>query len=107
MKSLNGAAVVAAWGALAVGGIVNGQSIWTVCPDGSCDFTDVQAAVDASQSGDTILLHSGTYAPFQIVGKALTIEGTGDDVVIDGLHSSRVITSPTRPSRTASSSAAW
>ena len=36
-------------------------------------FTDVQSAVDAAVTGDTVLVRSGTYAPFRIDGKSLTV----------------------------------
>jgi uncharacterized repeat protein (TIGR01451 family) len=34
----------------------------TVCPDGTCDFTTIQAAVDAATQGDTIKVAAGVYA---------------------------------------------
>jgi hypothetical protein len=40
-------------------------------------FTDLPAAVAAAQSGDTLLVRSGTYTVFQVAGKALTIRGSG------------------------------
>lgn len=36
-------------------------------------FADVQSAVDAAVTGDTILVRAGTYAPFRIDGKSLTV----------------------------------
>lgn len=48
-------------------------------------FTTIQAAVDAAQDGDTILVGAGTYASFQINGKSLFLLAVpGAQVVIDG-----------------------
>lgn len=41
------------------------------------NFTDLPPAVAAAQSGDTILIRAGTYSPFSVTGKALTIRGAG------------------------------
>lgn len=41
------------------------------------NFTDLPAAIQAAASGDTVLVRSGTYAPFAVAGKALTIRGAG------------------------------
>ena len=54
-------------------------TIWIV--DGSngpgTNFTSMQAAVTAASSGDTLIVRPGTYAPFAVSGKALTIRGAG------------------------------
>jgi hypothetical protein len=93
MKSLNGVAVVAAWSALAVGGAAVAQTTWTVCQDGSCDFTSIQAAVDSATAGDTIRVQPGLYAPFTINHAAISVvgEGLASEVIIDGGLSSRPI----------------
>lgn len=49
-----------------------GQAVGTVCPDGSCDFTSIQAAIDASQGGDTVSVAPDTYNEL-IVVPGLTI----------------------------------
>lgn len=46
------------------------------------DFTAVQAAVDAALDGDTILVRDGTYMPFVIDGKALTVVADGPGVLV-------------------------
>jgi PKD repeat protein len=68
---------------------------WTVCPGGSCSFTEISAAI-ASPSvndGDSLLVDGGTYQPF-VVSKALTIIGphTGGDPVVHGSGTQIAIT---------------
>lgn len=71
----------------------------TVCADGSCDFDDIQAAIDASADGDVIEIAAGTYAPsatLNTLGKAIELHGaTGRDgtpaTMITGLSNKRVI----------------
>jgi hypothetical protein len=65
-------------GALALG--AHADTI-TVCPDGSCDFTDPAAAVDAAVTGDVVEIAAGTYAlssTVQMYGKNITIRGAID-----------------------------
>ena len=45
----------------------------TVCASG-CDYTTIQAAVDAANPGDTIIVHDGTYTENVLVNKRLTIQ---------------------------------
>jgi hypothetical protein len=47
----------------------------TVDDGGGADFTDLPAAVAAASSGDTLLVHPGTYSAFLLDGKPLTILG--------------------------------
>ena len=49
-------------------------STWVVDASGSGDFTDLQAAVDAAQDGDVLLVQAGTYGAFTM-SKALTVLG--------------------------------
>ena len=46
----------------------------TVCASG-CDYTTIQAAVDAAATGDTISVAAGTYTGNVTIGKAVTLEG--------------------------------
>ncbi len=62
-----------------------------VCPDGSCDFTSVRAAVLAASDGDVIRVHPGAYTlgagqSIDIIERSLTIQGVGDaaDIVLVG-----------------------
>jgi len=87
--------------ALAVGGIacVARAGTITVCPGGSCDFTDPVAAVDAAVPGDTVLIAAGTYqlaSTVQLYGKELTIRGAVDaqgrpTTVLDGQGTNNVL----------------
>ena len=54
----------------------------TVCLDGTCDFTDIQAAIDAASEGDVLQISGETYlleATLDIAGKKLTLRGMVDD----------------------------
>lgn len=51
--------------------------VFTVGPAGSgADFADIQLAIDAAQTGDTVLVAAGTYAPFTL-DKGLRVIGAG------------------------------
>jgi hypothetical protein len=57
---------------------VSGETI-TICPNGSCAFTDVQEAIDYSKDGDVLELAAGTYpiaATLNVYGKAIVLSGT-------------------------------
>src|SRR5215510_991412 len=45
------------------------------------NFTSLPAAVAAAASGDTLIVRRGTYQPFQVSGKALTIRGEAAGLV--------------------------
>ena len=62
----------------------------TVCPSG-CDYTTIQAAVNAASPGDTVFVYSGTYTENVNVNKRLTLQGEGADVVtVTSIHGSGV-----------------
>jgi pectin methylesterase-like acyl-CoA thioesterase len=51
-------------------------STWTVCSDG-CDFTSIQAAVDAAGDGDTLELGAETFYESVYVHRNVRIRGQG------------------------------
>lgn len=85
--------------AVALPAFVTAAEVRTVCPDGSCDFTTIQAAVDASSDGDEILVGPGTYRsthPGHVVdlkGRAITLRSTAgaDQTIIDCQNNRRGI----------------
>ena len=52
-----------------------------VCP--TCDFTNIQTALDASSDGDTVFVYNGTYSGYFVsINKPnVTLKGEGADVV--------------------------
>lgn len=83
---------------LACSGWINGDVI-TICPDGSCAFTDVQEAIDFAKDGDVLALAAGTYllsSPIDVHGKAIVLSGVfsrdGNPLsVLDGQSATRVL----------------
>ena len=67
---------------------------WTVGPSG-CDFTSIQAAINAANWGDTVEVHSGTYYEnVRVVNKKLTLRGVdtgGGKPVVDAGGTGRAI----------------
>jgi hypothetical protein len=51
---------------------------WTVDDDGKADFDNIQAAIDAAQDGDEIVVKEGMYFEHEIntLGKSILIEGS-------------------------------
>jgi parallel beta-helix repeat protein len=74
---------------LLLAGSANAATL-TVCKSG-CVYSSIQAAVDASSNGDTILVQSGTYNENVNVNKQLTLRGIGMPVV-DANRSGSAIT---------------
>lgn len=63
-----------------------------VCPDG-CAFSSVQAAHDAAQDGDTLILCAGTYTEAVTITKNVTLKSrAGDTAVLQGTGSGSVVT---------------
>ena len=52
----------------------SGQRTLTVCASG-CNYTTIQAAINAACPGDTIEVHSGSYFENVVVSKTLTLRG--------------------------------
>jgi hypothetical protein len=73
--------------------------VLSVCQDGSCQYSDVQSAINASSAGDVIEIAAGMYhvsATINPHGKAITIRGAVDSggrpiTILDGQHQRRVI----------------
>ncbi len=73
----------------------------TVCLDGSCEYSDIQQAINAASDGDVIEIAAGIYYPaatIDTIGKAVTLRGVPgkgkDDAptsIIDGQDSIRVL----------------
>jgi hypothetical protein len=53
----------------------------TVCPK-NCQFTRIQAAINAASPGDTITVGAGKYYENLMVNKSVTLQGSGDGTVI-------------------------
>jgi len=59
--------------------------IWIVDDDGPGDFSTIQEAVNASNSGDTILVRAGTYHENVVVSKPVSLIGESrETTIIDG-----------------------
>jgi len=71
--------------------IASGNTIY-VDDNGEADYSTIQAAIDAADSGDTIFVYSGTYNENVEISKNLTISGQNKgDTIIDGGKSGHVI----------------
>ena len=75
----------------AFGQVASADTI-TVCPDGSCDFTDPAAAAASAVSGDVVEIAAGTYLleePVALITQQVTIRGAVDSygepaTILDG-----------------------
>ena len=75
----------------ASGSILHIPVTLTVDDSGGADYTSIQAAIDASESGDTIMVYNGTYHENVRVNKQLTLIGI-DMPVVDGERGDSTIT---------------
>jgi hypothetical protein len=62
------------------------QTIWTVAPNGTADFADLQSAVDAASDGDEIIVAPGTYTNtssevVNMLGKEIWLRSSGGAAV--------------------------
>ncbi|TAJ18277.1 MAG: hypothetical protein EPO68_08145 [Planctomycetota bacterium] len=57
------------------------QALWTVHPNGSADFTSIQAAVDAAAPGDHVLVLAGAHANV-VLERAITLTSTGGAAIL-------------------------
>lgn len=55
------------------------------------DYPTIQAAINASSPGDTIIVHSNTYFEHIIVDKELVLSGEDQTAIIDGGNSGTVV----------------
>ena len=84
--------------ALAFSSVTASADTITVCASG-CDYTSINAAIDAASDGDVIQLAAETYFEGQVIdtlGKAITLRGVLDKKgepasVLDGAGSHRVL----------------
>jgi nitrous oxidase accessory protein NosD len=53
----------------------------TVCPK-NCQFSSIQAAINAASPGDTITIAAGKYYENVVVSQSVTLQGSGDGTVI-------------------------
>lgn len=72
---------------LLIGGTVRASDVDTsisVCPSG-CDYSRIQAALDAAAVGDTIVVGAGTYTETISVNRSVTLRGVDPSVtILDG-----------------------
>lgn len=70
------------------------SNVQVVAPSGAA-FTNIQAAADASVDGDVVLVKTGTYPGFNLIGKSISVVAdVGANVTIDGAIRVRNCTGP-------------
>lgn len=69
--------------AATAGPVLAAGDVWVVDAFGGAgsDFVTIQQAVNAASAGDTVLVRSGTYAPFLLIGKNLAVVADENAVV--------------------------
>jgi pectin methylesterase-like acyl-CoA thioesterase len=58
---------------------------YNVNPDGSGDYTTIPPALTAASSGDTIIVHGGTYPGFSVGKDGITLIGEGSPQITGGV----------------------
>ena len=68
---------------LLLAGTATAQSVLVVDANNGpgTDHTQIQAAIDAAEEGDSLLVRTGSYDPFVVDGKSLTIQADTDALV--------------------------
>jgi hypothetical protein len=66
-------------------------AVYTLHPDGTGDFADIQAAITASQNGDVIQLMDGVYSgagnhDIDFLGRAITLRSASGDAEACVIH---------------------
>lgn len=80
-------ALVSVTSAVVADSLESASKIILVSVDGSGDFADLQAAIDASQPGDVIQLGPGKFETSVVVTKPVTLQGAGwDKTRIEGRY---------------------
>lgn len=71
-----------------------GGAVWTVCQSGACDFTTIQAAINASSNDDIIEfpVNKETYAETISLNKSLTIVGQTTAIDVAGFSGATAVT---------------
>jgi nitrous oxidase accessory protein len=64
----------------------------TTCPDQCGGYSNIQAAVNDANPGDTVALEPGVYRENIVLNKSVTLVGSGDETILLGGGPNPVIT---------------
>ncbi|HEX4435350.1 MAG TPA: hypothetical protein VH061_01020 [Solirubrobacteraceae bacterium] len=82
MRRITGAMLACAVFVVCLATAGSALAMKSVCASG-CQFTSIQAAINAASEGATITIGKGTYAENVVVNKPLTLQGSGKSTVIE------------------------
>jgi nitrous oxidase accessory protein NosD len=82
MRRITGATLACAVFVVCLATAGSAWAMKSVCASG-CQYTSIQAAVNAASEGATITIGNGTYAENVVVNKPLTLQGSGKNTVIE------------------------